>query len=63
MLTITVVGYKEDLSQCDGLNGIIDGLNFGYQLSPYLMTEVEYQYLGCMATSEQLNNDARQGGS
>ena len=48
-------------SQCDGLNGIIDGLHLGYQFTPYLMTEVEYQYLGCMATTEQMTSDMRQG--
>ncbi|GEK15922.1 OmpA family protein [Aliivibrio fischeri] len=52
---------KNGPSQCEGLNRIIDGLHLGYQFSPYLMTEVEYQYLGCMVTSEQLNRDMIQG--
>lgn len=52
---------KDESSQCDGLNGIIDGLHLGYQFNPYFMAEVEYQYLGCMTTAEQLNDDMRQG--
>ena len=52
---------KDESSQCDGLNGIIDGLHLGYQFNPYFMTEIEYQYLGCMTTAEQLNDDMRQG--
>jgi OOP family OmpA-OmpF porin len=52
---------KGEQSLCDGLNGIIDGLNLGYQFSPYLQVEVEYQYLGCMTTLTQLNRDMRQG--
>ncbi len=60
------VAYNEndhmgtEASQCDGLNGIIDGLNLGYQFNPYLTTEVEYQYLGCIK-AEQISDDLMQG--
>ena len=36
----------------NGLNAIIDGLYLGYQFNPYVMTEVEFQYLGNIATTQ-----------
>ena len=55
-------GYNmNESSGCVGLNGIVDGLHLGYQFNPYLMAEIEYQYLGCAAISEQISGDIRQG--
>lgn len=51
---------NDGASDCDGLNGIVDGLHLGYQFNSYLMTEVEYQYLGCMVTIDKLNRDITQ---
>jgi OOP family OmpA-OmpF porin len=36
----------------NGLNAIIDGLHLGYQFNPYVMTAVEFQYLGNIATNQ-----------
>ncbi|TOB38346.1 OmpA family protein [Vibrio parahaemolyticus] len=43
-----------------GLEGVVDGLNAGYQFTPYLATELEYQYLGCM-TMDHHSRIFRQG--
>jgi OOP family OmpA-OmpF porin len=44
----------------DGLNYIIDGLHLGYQFNPYVMADIEFQYLGSMPTAVGID-DFQQG--
>ena len=42
-------------SNCNdrGPEGLVDGLNAGYQFSSYLAADIEYQYLGCIPVAEE----------
>lgn len=55
---INIEGYE---GSHNGLNAVVDGLHLGYQFNPYVMTEIEFQYLGDVINTIG-GDDYKQGG-